>query len=94
LRVQFLLLPYILLIIVRGLLLLQCTRSLCILGVDMESMYTEVGASLYTQVGVYLLLVNTWRLPGLHMESTRSLQGVTITVFSINSVHGLPVQSH
>jgi len=59
-----------------------------------ESMYTEVGASLYTQVGVYLLLVNTWRLPGLHMESTRSLQGVTITVFSINSVHGLPVQSH
>jgi hypothetical protein len=53
-------------------------------GVDMESMYTEVG--------VYLLLVNTWRLPGLYMESTWSLQGVTITVFSINSVHGLPVQ--
>jgi hypothetical protein len=49
LRVQFLLLPYILLlIIVRGLLLFQCTRSPCILGVDMESMYTEVGASLYT----------------------------------------------
>jgi hypothetical protein len=37
----------------------------------------------YTEVGVYLLLVNTW-----------SLQGVTITVFFINSVHGLPVQSH
>jgi hypothetical protein len=30
----------------------------------------------------------------VYMEYTRSLQEVTITVFSMNHVHELPVQSH
>jgi len=57
----------------KGLLLLQCTRSLCILGVDMESMDTEVGASCTLQVG---LLTHCKAV-----ESTRSLQRSDNTVF-------------
>jgi len=51
----------------------------------MESMYTECEASLYTQVGVYGLLVNIMESK---LESTRSDNHC----LSINSVHRIPVQ--